>query len=269
MVELDLQAQKEIATEVLCKIDKICRAEGFAYSLAYGTLLGAVRHGGFIPWDDDIDIMMPRSDYMRFIEYCNTHDVGFELASTFNDKDYGYIFSKACDRDTTVIPDNMKWKKHGIQVDIFPIENLGDDRTTAEKLFSARRFQRELLVAWNWERYEKNPHRSRYHNAAKLAFFILSRVASGKALASSIHSFYGKLADKKSAFVGIVCGAYRMREIMPASIYEEYTDIGFEGHSFRTIAKYDEYLSTVYGNYMQLPPEDKRVTHHSFKAYRK
>ena len=266
---LTLQEQKDVALDVLCKIDQICRRNGITYSLAYGTLLGAVRHGGFIPWDDDIDIMMPREDYLKFIAYCQEHETDFALASYYTDPAYGYIFSKACDRKTVVIPGNMKWQKDGIQVDIFPIENLGADMETAKKRFYKKRFQRELLVAWNWKRYEKNPRKSFLYNTAKFVFFLLSRFVSNRPLAIAIERYYSAFKTEKSTFVGIVCGAYRSREIMSASIYENYMDITFEGKEFRAILKYDEYLKTIYGDYMQLPPEDKRVTHHDFNAYRK
>ena len=173
----------------------------------------------------------------------------------------------ACDKNTIVIPDNMRWQKDGIQVDIFPVENMGDDEKTVRKRFNKKRWHREMLVAWNWKRYEKNPHKSFAYNVARFLFFVMSRFACHRRLLKSINKYYGKFAAQKTAYCGIICGAYRMREIMPTSIYEEYTEITFEGKSFRTIARYDEYLTKVYGDYMQLPPEDRRVTHHNFKAF--
>ena len=265
MKELTLQEQKEIALKVLCQIDEICKTNDIRYSLAYGTLLGAVRHKDFIPWDDDVDIMMPRADYLKFVDYCKNNSTDFELACGATDPEYGYVFAKACDKGTTVVPGNMKWQKNGIQVDIFPVENLGADAEQAGKHFSARRLQRELLVAWNWSRYEKNPNRSLPFNAVRLAFFLLSRFVSNKKLIASVNKYYEAIEENE--YMGIVCGAYRSREIMPASIYKEYTDILFEGKTFKAISKYDEYLKTVYGDYMKLPPEEKRVTHHNFKAY--
>ncbi len=266
--QMSLEEQKQAALGVLEAIDAICRENGFAYSLAYGTLLGAVRHGGFIPWDDDIDIMMPRADYLRFVEYCKNHGTSFALASAFTDPGYGYVFAKACDTDTVVITDNMRWRKNGVQVDIFPIENLGGDKETAKKRFRKRQFQREMLVAWNWKWFGRNKRKSIVHNAAKLMFFLASRFASNKALLCSVNDYYGQFTSEECAYAGIVCGAYRMREIMPADVYREYTDILFEGKTFRSITKYDEYLTITYGDYMQLPPVEKRVTHHNFKAYR-
>ena len=267
MNELSLQEQKQVALDILSEIDEICKKNRFKYSLAYGTLLGAVRHKGFIPWDDDIDIMMPRADYEKFIEYCKYEHTGFSLASYATDPQYGYIFSKACDKGTVVVPQNMKWKKHGIQVDIFPIEKLGKDLQAAKRKYASKRFAQELFVAWNWQRFEKNPHKTLPWNVAKFGMFCISRFVSNKRLIKSIHHHYRNPSFEDGEYVGIICGAYRQREIMHSSIYEEYEDIVFEGKTFRSISKWHEYLTTVYGDYMQLPPEEKRVTHHSFKAY--
>jgi lipopolysaccharide cholinephosphotransferase len=269
MRELSLQESKAVGLKVLLEIDKICRENDITYSLSYGTLLGAVRHGGFIPWDDDIDIMMPRKDYLNFIEYCKNNETPFSLASFSTDDDYGYMFAKACDKSTTLILENMKWSKDGVWVDIFPVENLGNDKQTAKKRFRKKRFARELLVAWNWKHYKKNKYKSLMYNVAKFIFFLMSRFASNKRLLKSINKYYNQFYDESTKYTGIVCGTYRSREIMESSVYDEYTDIVFEGEKFRTISKYHEYLSIVYGDYMQLPPQEKRVCPHDFKTYYK
>ena len=267
MKELSFDELKSTAFDVLCEIDKICNENGFLYSLAYGTLLGAVRHQGFIPWDDDIDIMMPRADYLKFIDYCKNNETAFKIASVETDPEYGYIFAKACDDRTVIHYENAKWNRYGVQVDIFPIDDLGSDLAQAKKRFGARRFQRELLVAWNWKTCKWNKSRSFSFNIFRLAFYCLSRFASNRALASSIKKYYEDPAFENSDYVGIVCGAYRDREVMPASIYKEYTELPFENKKFRVIAEYDQYLTAVYGDYMQLPPEEKRVPRHNFKVY--
>ncbi len=268
MKELTLLDQKEIAFRILSELDDICEQNGFTYSLAYGTLLGAVRHQGFIPWDDDIDIMMPRKDYLNFIEYCKTHETPFELASVETDPAYGYLFAKACDPHTVLVPGNVRWQKYGVQVDIFPIEHLGSNRTEAKQNADKRRFQRELLVATNWKGFLWNERRSFLFNCVKFLFFLMGRFASPSALAASIKNFYEPLQKEDCEYVGIVCGAYRDREIMHRSIYEQYIDIPFESGVFKAIAKYDEYLRLIYGDYMQLPPEKDRVPQHNFKVYK-
>ena len=267
MKQLSMDEIKKVSVDVLSSIDQICRENNFAYSLGYGTLLGAVRHGGFIPWDDDIDIVMPRADYEKFILYCKEHATPFALACNKLDSKYGYVYAKACDTNTVVIPDNMRWAKNGIQVDIFPIDSFGDDLKTAHKRFKKRRFQREMIVAWNWRRFERNRDRSFLYNTAKFLFYLMSRFACNKRLASSINRYYSAFSDEDGAYRCVMCSPYRKKEIMPASVYSEYTEMEFEGKRFYAITRYDEYLTRLYGDYMQLPPENKRVPHHFFKAY--
>ena len=135
------------------------------------------------------------------------------------------------------------------------------------KRFKKRRFQREMLVAWNWRRYEKNHNRSFLYNTAKFLFFLMSRFSCNKRLATSVNRYYKAFASENGGYRCVMCSPYRKKEIMPASVYSEYTEMEFEGKRFYAIARYDEYLTRLYGDYMQLPPENKRQPHHFFKAY--
>ena len=121
---IELDQLKKIELGILQEVHNVCIEQGLRYSLAGGTLLGAVRHGGFIPWDDDIDIMMPRPDYNKLIEYCMNNETPFRLVSTETEKGYGYIFAKAVDQKTFIIEQNGNRGNAdmGVYVDIFPID---------------------------------------------------------------------------------------------------------------------------------------------------
>jgi lipopolysaccharide cholinephosphotransferase len=269
MNELMLEDLKAVELKILVEIDGICRAEGIRYSLTAGTLLGAARHRGFIPWDDDIDLFMPRPDYNRFIEYCKANETGFKLVSSELDQRYGYLFAKAMDMSTRVeeFVTDSKGIDMGVCVDIFPVDGLGDTYEEAQKTFKSTRFKRELLVACNWKKFFRSKTRSWKYEPIRFAFFIASRFASRKRLIASIQKKLAKHSFEDSKYVGSVCTAYRSKEIMEARLFREYTDISFEGKLFSSIKDYGKYLSAIYGDYMKLPPEDKRVTHHMFRAY--
>ena len=269
MRELTLEEIKSSELEVLKEIHKICREQNISYSLAGGTLLGAVRHGGFIPWDDDIDIFMPRQDYEKLIDYCKNNETGFKLLASETDDRYGYLFAKAMDMKTVLIEENGNPKNidMGVFVDIFPVDGLGESYEKAVKTLNSTRFKRELLVARNWKKFFRSKTRSWIYEPVRFAFFVMSRFTSEKKLIKSIQEKSKKTAFDDSKYIGCICGSYRTKEILEKGVFDEYTEIAFEDTSFMVIKEYDKYLSSIYGDYMKLPPEEKRVTHHTFKAY--
>jgi len=264
-----LDVLKQIELKVLMQIDLICKQENIRYSLCGGSLLGAIRHGGFIPWDDDIDIFMPRPDYNKFIEYCKTNNTPFKLGCVEIDPKYSYLFAKAMNRDTVIfeINGNRNNIDFGVFVDIFPIDGLGDTYDEAKEQFKKTAFGRELLVAYNWKRFFRSKTRSVVYEPIRFAFFVLSRFVTSEKLIKKIQGKYPKDAFLKSKYAGAVCGSYRFKEILPIEIYSEFDTVVFEGQEFMSIKNKDAYLKSIYGDYMKLPPEEKRVAHHTFEAY--
>ena len=269
--EIQLDEMKQIELRILKQIHSICEAQGLRYFLVGGTLLGAVRHKGFIPWDDDIDIGMPRADYERFIDYCLSHEVPFNVMCNRSNEKYGYLYAKAMAPDTVIHEksSNRYNVEQGIFVDIFPVDGLGDTQEEAVKRLNKTRFNRELLVAANWKRFSRSKTRAIYYEPIRLAFFCMSRASSFGKLIRKIEACYDKDGFDKKAYVGSVCGAYRNREIMPKVVVEETVDLPFEDGVFKCPKDYDTYLTRIYGDYMKLPPEEKRITHHTFDAYYK
>ena len=271
MQSLGLDECKKRELDILIALHNLCEELQLRYFLCYGTLLGAVRHKGFIPWDDDVDICMPRPDYNRLVEYCRTHETPFRWLSHETDKRYGYLFAKAMDKDTVLVDEvaNPYGIEMGVYVDIFPLDGLGDSPEQAERAFRATRFERELLVAANWKRFFKSKTHAWYYEPIRFAFFLLSRFVSMPRLIARIEKKIARFSLASSRYGSCLCGAYRNREIMETSVFSELMDMPFEGHTFKGLRAYDAYLSHIYGDYMQLPPEEKRETHHLFTAYRK
>ena len=271
MKELSLNEIKEIELEILKEIHQICEKENIRYALCDGTLLGAVRHGGFIPWDDDIDIMMPRKDYDAFIKYCKANQTKLKLLCVETDENYGYLFAKASDTNTVLYENNANSQKieMGVNVDIFPLDGLGDNIESAKKEFRSTSFERELVVACNWKKFFKSKTHSLIYEPIRFAFFVLSRLVSPKKLIKSLQKKFKKNDFDNSAFSACIMGSYRLKGIFETPIYSELSEIEFEGYTFKCFKHYDEYLTSIYGDYMKLPPKEKQVSHHTYKAYKK
>ena len=127
--QLKLEEIQEQSVKILYALDSICRQEGIKYFLAYGTLLGAVRHNGFIPWDDDIDVMMPREDYERFEEYCINNSEELYPIALFSQKTesrYPYVINRLCDIRYSIIRDDEEDCGMGLFVDIYPLDGMGN-----------------------------------------------------------------------------------------------------------------------------------------------
>lgn len=268
MRELTLEEIKNIEVLILKEIHSICNENNFRYSLIGGSLLGAVRHSGFIPWDDDIDIGMPRPDYIAFLQYCDTHDTSFKMLSS-NSEESWHLFSKAYNPYTLIEdPDNHDNDLSiGVHIDIFPIDGLANSKRMATIRLLETAIPRELLVAKNWKRYYFSKTRSRKYELIRFPLFMLSRITPVNLTKHMIEFRYRLLSFDSKKYVATVPSSYRLKEIVSHDVYSEIIDLPFEGEQFKCIKNYDFYLSKIYGNYMDLPPEEKRNTHHSFKAY--
>ena len=260
---------KEISLSVLIQLDEICKQQGLRYTLAYGTLIGAIRHKGFIPWDDDIDIAMPRPDYEKFIEYCQQNETPFYFVSANTDKRYCYLFAKACAKDTVLIENTADRYDCplGVYVDIFPIEGLGDSKEQADKNYDKKVHARKKLIVSGRKKFRRTKSRAWWYQPFRFAYFLWTRLFSPNKQIKKIEKFYKQIDFDSSSYAGITCADYGKKNIVDKDVFASYTTVEFEGKEFVAVKRYDEYLTALYGDYMTPPPENKRKSHHHFTAY--
>ena len=254
MKKLSHKEIQERLLDILLDVDAFCRKEEIRYSLAYGTLIGAVRHKGFIPWDDDIDLLMPRPDFERFVAtYGKASGSKFAcLYGTRNESaDFVNFFAKVHD-PSTVSKEGGKYYRFGLNIDIFPVDGKPSD-------------PKEQAL---WEkRLCKETHRMRIRykplgSAPPLAV-LAAHFHSHEWWFEHCESLLKTYPFEGSEYCGAVSVVYNGTvEVFPRKMFENYTELPFEGHSFKAFVDWDAFLRQQFGDYMQLPPENKRRTHH-------
>jgi len=258
--KVTLNEMRQIQLNILDKIHEYCTARQLRYSLAGGTLLGAVRHKGYIPWDDDIDIFMPRPDYEKFmLGFSDKYD-NLKVQYYRNSKTTFYPFGKIYDDRTIMIETNHS--KTGVYVDIFPIDGMPSDKQEADNIRNKTiDFQEALKKTLQYYKLDGKIS-SRIKYALKLLYYpSRSKTISDYDVLISSYPF------EKSSYAGVYLTAYGDRERLKKEVFSSYVDMEFEGKRYKCIKDFDIYLSSLYGNYMELPPEDKRVSLHIFPAY--
>ena len=262
MRELDIVEYKKVTFEVLKKIDKICRQHGINYFLFAGTLLGAVRHKGFIPWDDDIDICMLRADYDRLAHIIQEGKYGLNFIRIEEHPDTFFPYGKICDTNTVMVEKNFKTiKGYGAFVDVFPFDflpNSGKKRLKINKKF----FRRYQLLQHS-ARVSFEVSDSRMTNLKRRAAFIISRFFNAHKIAKKMNDDFKSLNEKPTDYVGL--GWHKT-----AWLYDDYCEVSeveFEGNCFFAPKNPDRVLKAHFGDYMKLPPEEKRVSNHQLKCY--
>ena len=258
---------KNIQLNILLSFHEFCTKNGISYSLAAGSLIGAVRHKGFIPWDDDIDVYLLRKDYNKLIKvYPQTYKDHFCLMTMERD-DYWYRpYGKLFDNRTLEIEDTrINYPGIGIGIDVFPIDDAPDDFQEWKSFDRKRRLLRDVYTLKSLTFSKKRLLRKNV--IVLLGRFLLFPFSFGFiARCINRHCQINNGKGYNSAYESC-WGVYNSKGPWLKKDMESFIDTEFEGKTIKIMQGYDNYLTLVYGDYMQLPPEEKRNSHHVFKAY--
>lgn len=262
---IGVEELKRLELDILIDFDKACRALGLRYGLCGGTLLGAVRHKGFIPWDDDVDVLMPRPDYMRFIEAAPGNlPKHLELLTQYNRPGYTYLFGKIVDRRTVLDESRFNGVELGVNIDVFPVDGL-----PADKAFSDRHFRRmgRLHALRSLSTVRKLRGRSFVRTMGKAPTVLFARLMGTRYWLRRMDRLMRRYDFERSEYVAAISsGNYGPRERIDRASFETFIPMEFEGREFQAPAGYDRYLTNLYGDYMTPPPEDKRESKHLLEA---
>lgn len=254
--EQQIAGLKQVETDMLREFIAACDKLKLRYYLLGGTLLGAVRHKGFIPWDDDIDVGMPRADYEIFLEKGQALLPKHLFVQCLkSEPEYPLCFAKIRDSRTTFVETaiNNLNINHGVYIDIFPLDYYPEEKRAQKRLNKKHEaYKRRISVMFN------SGKKSLKIRLMSLLWCV--RYPSVRKVIAMRDALYHSVPESK--VLANYCGAWGAKEIMPAAWYGEGTPVVFEGMEVVAPVQYHNWLTQVYGDYMQLPPVEKRVGHH-------
>lgn len=258
----DISELRNIQLAIFDNIIAFCNANNIQYSLCGGTLIGALRHKGYIPWDDDIDIYMLRREYDKFLSLYNkeqeTKGSFFRLMSPEICRNYVYTFGKVVDTRTTMIEDEVPDYPIGVYVDIFAIDFVMEDEAARQKQYKLKKILNKLRLC--------KIKKTCYLNS-KFAFYFYKFLPISINTIEKLQKKYvfrrkptSLICDMHNAYLKPTCA-------FPLSAMNTFVKAEFEGRICNIMSGYDIYLHRTFkGDYMQLPPENERI-HHQFKAW--
>ncbi|EOU1217679.1 LicD family protein [Clostridium perfringens] len=252
-----LKKIQKIELDILNEVVKVCEENNIRYQLCGGTLLGAIRHKGFIPWDDDIDIAMPRKDFDKFLNIAQEKLAkNIEVFSYKSNKVYPFIFAKVCNIETRVVENYLKSSGYevGVFIDIFPMDGVPNNRFIREiHLKKINFYEKVLILSYLDEDYFEEKWK-------KIIIKIGHKLVNRNKIHQKIQNLLRKYSFENSRMITTDIGKKRKEKLMPREVFND-TEVIFENLEFKAPSGYEYYLECMYGDYMKIPPEDQRIQH--------
>ena len=264
MRKLSIEEAKKIELDILDFIDSFCKEHGINYCINYGTLIGAIRHKGFIPWDDDIDLSMTRENYERFIQLFSEKQSRYQILSLETDDQYFNNFIKIVDPTTKIIDTrNTKTYDSGVFIDIFPMDTFNDTKVVdiCYKLesFKLLSFSKHKNIVYG---------DSKLKDLIRTLFWLLLRPVSPRFFANQIEKQIQKYRVKDGKYIAFIPSKAKEKEIFPRDMFDELIETPFEHLVLPAPKRFDVVLKQFYDDYMTVPPKEIQIYIHEFEAYK-
>ena len=270
--ELSIDEIHSITLEVVEKLIQICDAIGINYYVAYGSLIGVIRHKGFIPWDDDFDVVMLRDDYEKFCDYCICHQDDLKPYKLFTRKNvdkYPYNIARLNNMDYRAIYENVQGYDSGIFIDIYPLDGAGINAEQVIRRVKKKKSDLFRITLWSVDdHYTKSTYHKWYRSVAKYFVRGYAKIRGYKYFLDKMEAFKDLYDTNTSRYVAEMTWDSGLT-LYEKKWFEDYIYMDFENLKVKVPSGYDEFLKCHYGDYMKLPPKSEQVPHHEYKVYRR
>lgn len=270
--KLTLEEIHSVTLCVLKKVIDICDKLNINYYMAYGTLIGVVRHNGFIPWDDDCDITMCRPDYEKFVSYCDSHAeelYPYKLLSKTNTNNYPYNIVRFNDMRYKAVYENTQSYDSGVFIDIYPLDGIDiSDPALIKKINQKRKFLKTMIIWATDDHFEKSKHNKWYRTMIKYIARSWAKTMGGRYFLDKLENLKNTFDYDACSYVGDMVWDFSTVPLKK-EWFDDYLFADFEGVKVKIPHDYDSFLKVYYGNYMELPPENQRVASHFYAIYRR
>ena len=270
---LTMAQTQAISLEILHTVAEICEEQGLRYALIYGTLIGAVRHKDYIPWDDDVDIMMPRPDYDKLMAYLAENIGNYPNLKVFNRdtcKDYPYMITRISDDRYVIDVENEKPYGMGVFIDIYPYDGLGKTKEESVKYGLKGDRLSSMCYQASREHFAIENTKSTLRKLIKYPVYLVAKLFGKDYFQKKLEKLARVKPYEESEYIGCVIWlSWGEKDIFPRAWFDETIMMPFGKYEFRVPKEYDKVLRHEYGDYMQLPPEEDRIGHHFYKVYEK